>query len=184
MPAIQTARLNARQFLQLGEDPAGVRLELVDGEIEVAPSPAPRHSFTDNMLRTMLTNHAVEHDLGRIFGDIDTVVGEYDVRRPDILFFAKDRLHLVTERAIEGPPDLCVEIVSPTSGTIDRSVKFEQYAKAGVANYWIVDPHPRTLDAYALDAGGYKLVAQGRDDDTVHAPPFEALDLQLGTLWM
>jgi len=43
MPAIHTARMNAKQFLELGEDPQGIRLELVDGEIEMAPSPVPDH---------------------------------------------------------------------------------------------------------------------------------------------
>ena len=47
MPAINTAKMTARQFLGLGEDPPGVRLELVEGEIEVAPCPIPDHSHVD-----------------------------------------------------------------------------------------------------------------------------------------
>jgi hypothetical protein len=46
MSRVSTIKMTARQFLELGEDPPGVRLELVDGEIAVSPSPVPRHSFT------------------------------------------------------------------------------------------------------------------------------------------
>src|SRR4051812_18980036 len=111
--SVSTTRMTAKQFLRLGEDPPGVRLELVNGEIAVSPSPIPDHSYTENMLSFLLTQHVVEHDLGEVFGDVDTILGQYDVRRPDILYFSKSRLHLVGEKAMEGPPDLCVEILSP-----------------------------------------------------------------------
>ena len=41
---------------------------------------------------------------------------------------------------MQGPPDLCVEIISPSSGTIDREVKFRQYESGHVEHYWILDP--------------------------------------------
>src|SRR5690606_25621918 len=57
MPAMSTAKMTAAQFFELGEDPPGVRLELVDGEIEVSPSPVPRHSYTEKALARLLGNH-------------------------------------------------------------------------------------------------------------------------------
>ncbi|MEX0886616.1 MAG: Uma2 family endonuclease [Phycisphaeraceae bacterium] len=183
MPAINTARMTARQFLELGQDPPGVRLELTQGEIEVAPSPVPHHSHVVFRLGQILLNHIDEHDLGGVYGDVDTIFTEHDVRRPDIIYFRKDRLHLVGAKAIEGPPDLCVEIISATSGTIDRQVKFELYERHGVANYWLVDLQPRTFEAYALTDGRYQRVADGREQDTISAPPFPDLTIPLGKLW-
>src|SRR3954467_3406523 len=119
MSVVSTIKMTARQFLELGEDPPGVRLELVNGEIAVSPSPNPSHGYTVVRLIPLLVGHLDKHDLGRIYPDVDTVFGEHDVRRPDLLYFAKSRLHLIGEKAMEGPPDLCIEVISPSSGTID-----------------------------------------------------------------
>src|SRR5437868_5450255 len=100
MSTISTAKMTARQFLQLGEDPVGVRLELVDGEMAVSPSPNPDHSYVVMKLGHILLGYIEKHDLGQLFGDVDTIFGEYDVRRPDLLFFAKDRLHLISRTAM------------------------------------------------------------------------------------
>src|SRR6476646_6582920 len=106
MPVVSTAKMTARQYLMLGEDPPGVRLELVNGEVAVSPSPMPRHSHVEKQLTRILLNHIIEHDLGLLLGDTDTIFGEHDVRRPDLIYFSKEREHLVHEdRAIEGMPD-------------------------------------------------------------------------------
>ncbi|MGE5612578.1 MAG: Uma2 family endonuclease [Bacillota bacterium] len=183
MSTVSTIKMTARQFLELGEDPPGVRLELVDGEVAVSPSPTPDHSYTDKKLSMILTQHVEAHDLGQVFGDVDTIFGPHDVRRPDILFFAKDRLYLISQKAMEGPPDLCVEIVSPSSGKIDRVDKFRQYQAGGVAYYWIVDPQERTLEGYQLQDGVYVPTGQGKASDIVRLPPFPELEIPLQRLW-
>jgi Uma2 family endonuclease len=183
MPAIHTAKMTARQFLELGEDPPGIRLELVDGEIEMAPSAIPDHSHVDRMLSHLLLAHILEHDLGQLFGDVDTIFSESDVRRPDIIFFAKNRLHLIGKKAMEGPPDLCVEILSPSSVANDREVKFRLYRDGGVAHYWIVDPQQRSFESYTLVAGAYRQTAAAQGDQHVQAPPFPNLTIPLGKLW-
>src|SRR5690242_64027 len=139
MSIVSTIKMTARQFLELGEDPPGVRLELVNGEIAVSPSPMPAHGYCVFRLAMILGRHIDKKKLGRLYPDIDTIFGEYDVRRPDLLFFSKARLHLIGEKAMEGPPDLCIEVLSPSSRKIDRRDKFEQYAKGRVPFYWILD---------------------------------------------
>jgi len=184
MPIVSTAKMTARQYLMLGEDPPGVRLELVNGEVAVSPSPMPRHSHVEKQLSRILLNHIIEHNLGLLLGDTDTIFGEHDVRRPDLIYFSKDREHLVHEdRAIEGMPDLCVEILSPSSVTIDRKDKFEQYADAGVKHYWIVDPPARAIEGFELVRGKYKLVGSGANDASVSLPPFPNLKIPLGEIW-
>jgi Uma2 family endonuclease len=135
------------------------------------------------MLRHLLIQHVFERNLGQIFGDVDTIFGEHDVRRPDLIFFSKGRLHLVGEKAMEGPPDLCVEILSPSSTRTDRADKFEQYRAGGVAHYWIIDPDQRTIEAYSLQDGVFVLTGRGRGDHRVKLPPFPELQIPLGQLW-
>lgn len=55
--------MTARQFLQLGEDPDGIRLELVDGEVSLSPSPQPDHSYTDRALTIILGQYIQSNDL-------------------------------------------------------------------------------------------------------------------------
>lgn len=184
MPVVSTAKMSARQFLMLGDDPPGVRLELVNGEVAVSPSPRPRHSYPAQKLATLLDRHVEEFDLGMLIPDTDTIFGEHDVRRPDIIYFTKARQRLVMEdEAIDAAPDLCVEVVSPSSGTIDREDKFEQYAAGKVPNYWILDPQLRTLEGFKLKGKKYVATGGGKASDTIRLPPFPNLDIPLGKLW-
>jgi Uma2 family endonuclease len=183
MPIVSTARMTASQFMALGDDPPGIRLELVNGEVAVAPSATPEHSNSDNEFRFLLKNHVDEHDLGMILSDLDTPLDMFNVRRPDILYFSKPRLHLVTRKVLKGPPDLCIEIVSPSSATIDRVDKFNQYREARVAYYWILDPIARSLEGFRLQRGKYVLVGEGRNDNVISLPPFPKLQIPLSKLW-
>jgi Uma2 family endonuclease len=180
---LSTIKMTAQQFLMLGEDPPGVRLELVNGEIAVSPSPIPDHSHVVIALATILKVHIDQHDLGQLFTDVDTIFGEHDVRRPDLLFFRKSRLHLIGEKAMEGPPDLAVEILSPGNTTTDRRDKFKLYESGKVRHYWIVDPKMRTIEAYRLASGKYTGRVRGSGSDIVQLPPFRDLKIPLAKLW-
>lgn len=184
MPVLSTTKMTARQYLLLGDDPPGVRLELVNGEIAVSASPMPRHSYVNTKLLKILANHIDDNDLGLLINDTDTVFGEYDVRRPDLIYFTKARMQLVEEDdAIRFPPDLCVEILSPSSIAIDRADKFEQYAAGKVKYYWIVDPMRLSIEGFRLVGGKYKKTGGGAGDELVTLPPFPDLKIPLADLW-
>ena len=180
---VSTIKMTARQFLELGEDPPGVRLELVNGEVVVSPSPIPDHSYIVGTLYHILRKHIEDYALGQLFLDVDTIFGEHDVRRPDILFFRKSRLHLIGEKAMQGPPDLAIEVLSPSSVTTDRKDKFKLYATGKVKYYWIVDPKLRTIEAYRLSSGKYVGRVRGSRSDVVQLPPFIDLKISLNKLW-
>lgn len=181
---VSTIKMTAQQFLDLGEDPAGIRLELVDGEVAVSPSPVPEHSYVDTQLRTILNLHVKRKRLGLIFGDVDTIFGKHDVRRPDIIFFQTSRRRLIGKKAMNGAPDLCIEIISPSSVAVDREDKFEQYAAGKVRYYWIVDPARKTVEAFRLRSGVYIAAGRGQGVQTVSLPPFLDLEIPLADLWL
>jgi len=184
VPVVSTAKMTSKQFLQLGEDPVGLRLELVSGEVAVSPSPNPEHSHIDRQLTSLLVEHVRKRKLGSIFGDVDTIFGDCDVRRPDLIYFSTKRMHLVGDQAMEGPPDLCVEIISPSTSTIDRVDKFEQYQAGGVLHYWVIDTHDRSIEGYQLRRGKYVLTGRCNGNDIVRLPPFPALEIPLERLWL
>ncbi len=74
-----------------------------------------------------------------------------NVYQPDVAFVRNARLHLVGEVYIYGAPDLAVEIVSPSSRRYDAFEKRINYARAGVQEYWLVDPIERSVALYGLE---------------------------------
>ena len=183
MAIVSTIQMTAEQFLQLGEDPPGVRLELVNGEVAVSPSPIPDHGYVITKIISLLDRYCEDNDLGEVFSDIDTILSTFTVRRPDVLFFAKARTNFVGKKAMEGPPDLTVEVISPGSIEIDREDKFAEYREAGVANYWVIDPELRTLDAWRLEAGQYMSAGRAQGNATMRLQPFPELEISLNRLW-
>jgi Uma2 family endonuclease len=183
MSTISTTKMTAEQFLMLGEDPPGIRMELVNGEVALSPSPAPKHSHVVVNLLTILNNHILADDLGELHQDVDTLLDNFNIRRPDILFYSNENLDLIGEKFMEGPPDLAVEVVSPGSVTIDRKTKFTQYRKAGVRFYWIVDPQLKTIEGWELKNRRYVPVGRGQGSAVISLAPFVDLQIPLSRLW-
>jgi Uma2 family endonuclease len=185
MTIASSTKMTAEQFLMLGEDPPGIRLELANGDIVVSPSPAFDHSYTDTKLRAILVAHIEANDLGALVGDVDTIFDDLNVRRPDIIFVAKSQLPLLSKQrhGLHFPPELCIEILSPASATLDQTEKFDLYARSGVPHYWIVDPKGHTFEAYKLAAKKYACVTSGREKEIIKAPPFPSLKIPLGKIW-
>jgi Uma2 family endonuclease len=104
-------------------------------------------------------------------------------REPDILFVRKDRMSLVQQTYLDGPADLVVEIISPESVQRDREEKFAEYERAGVQEYWLLDPQQKQADFYVLDADGrYRLAAVG-DDGMYRSQVLQGFWLKVAWLW-
>lgn len=116
-------------------------------------------------LAKLLDAYAEHHDLGVVYPDgFAQRLGE-TIRVPDVAFFKKASLDRVEETHSEGGADLVIEIVSPESGARDRGEKFDEYERAGVEEYWIVDPRRRMAEFYRHRDGLYAPVlpdAEGR----------------------
>jgi Uma2 family endonuclease len=139
------------EFARLPDD--GNRYEVIAGELYVTPAPGSIHQkvsarfFTE--LRVFATN---QHRLGEVlYAPLDVIFEDGDYVQPDLVFLRKERSHLLTDRGIEGPPDLVIEILSPTTARQDRGIKRERYAHFGVPEYWIVDIDRQRVEVLRLD---------------------------------
>jgi len=74
------------------------------------------------------------------------VLAPSNVVQPDLVFVTKARLHIVTERAIEGAPDLAIEVISPSTAARDKHLKKNLYARTGVKELWLVEPRTRSIE--------------------------------------
>ncbi|MCL2640438.1 MAG: Uma2 family endonuclease [Phycisphaerales bacterium] len=180
----QIVKISAEQFHHI-EVPGGIRLELVDGELVVSPSPRLHHSRVVAKLMTFLGAYIEAHDLGEVFTEQDTTFGLLNVRRPDMMFITKEQLAKMDP---DGPAssadvELMVEVLSPSSGRTDREIKFRQYAEAGIRYYWIIDPQHQTFEAYGLAGKSYRSQLKASGDAMVRAKPFPDLSIPLQKLW-
>ena len=80
-------------------------------------------------------------------------------------------------------PDWVCEVLSPSTGRLDRVRKLPVYARESVAHAWLVDPVLRTLEIFKLDAGRWVLLATHGDDAVVRAAPFDAVEIELAGWW-
>ena len=160
------------------------RYEILDGELSVTPAPATTHQTALGNLYRFLANYVVTNQLGKLFiAPTDLILAPTTVVQPDLIFIGNDRLHIVTERAIEGAPTLVIEILSPTTHRTDRVTKAQLYAKYQVPQYWLVDPDQRTLEAYELVIDRYDLIASPRDVQVFAPALFPGLSIRVSDLW-
>jgi Uma2 family endonuclease len=146
----------------------GRRYELYDGEVFVVPSPLPKHQVVALRIAEILSRYADAHGGFCVASPIDIVLSDYDVLQPDVIYFSPARAHLIDlNRVIRHPPDLCVEVLSPSTAATDRGKKMQLFARYGVPEYWIVDPAAETIEVYELGAGGYDLRATATSQDVV-----------------
>jgi Uma2 family endonuclease len=162
----------------------GRRYELHEGELSVTPAPGLEHQDTLGNLFVIIRSHVSTKGLGRVFfAPVDCILENITVVQPDLVFVDTTRLSLMSERGIEGAPTLVVEVLSSSSGTIDRRRKLQLYARYAVPYYWIVDPPARTIEAHQLTLGAYREAGRLSGAMTASLPPFEDLLINPAEIW-
>ncbi len=111
----------------------GHRYEVIDGILYLMPGPTSVHQGALSWFVYYLMTHVQVPGLGRVFAaPLDLLLAHAQPVQPDVTVVLNHKLHLISERGIEGPPDLVVEIASPGTRTHDRSTKLSAYARSGV----------------------------------------------------
>ena len=81
-------------------------------------------------------------------------------------------------------PDWICEVLSPSTAKLDVVLKLPRYGRAGVEFAWIVDPIHRMLQVFHQEQGRWILLNSFSGDDRARAQPFDAVELELGSLWL
>lgn len=147
MPSIRTTWEDAQAMPDDGN-----RYEAIGGELYVTPAPRLRHQRISQRLEWALKRILVDPGHGELFhAPVGVVFPTGEGVQPDIVFVTAERAAILTEMAIEGAPDLVIEILSPGTAHRDRGVKLDLYERQGVAEYWIVDPDTRLVETWRFD---------------------------------
>ena len=136
---------------------SGIRAEWIDGVVELMSPVSNVHQRIGNFLFRVLAEFVEVYDLGELFqAEFQMKLsGLRRGREPDILFVAKAKLAQLRLNHYDGPADLVVEIISPESIKRDRVTKFAEYQRAGVLEYWLIDPPTQQADFFQRDAAGH-----------------------------
>ena len=159
------------EFARLPSE-GSTRYEVIADELVVTPAPGRRHQRISLDLATALNIFVREHELGEVYqAPFDVLFAEGDYMEPDLLFVRKARLDVLSDRGVEGAPDLIVEITSPSTSDRDRGVKLQRYRFYGVGEYWIVDPEAERVEVWALAGGATEPAVLQAGERLTWAPP-------------
>ncbi|MGE0785515.1 MAG: Uma2 family endonuclease [Sandaracinaceae bacterium] len=176
-------------YADLLELPGDVRAEVLAGEVVTSPAPLPKHSKAQGSLRRFIGG-PFDDDDGHggpggwwIFVEVDVLLSEHDVVRPDLAGWRRERLlDPAEQRPIEVAPDWVCEVLSPSTAARDKVTKLNLYAAHGVRHYWLVDVDARTVEGLELHDGRWVIIGSYDDTAVARIPPFEAVELAVGRL--
>jgi Uma2 family endonuclease len=162
--------------------------ELIEGVLHTQPRPGSPHAQATSTLGEELGppfKRGKGGPGGWIILDEPEVHLGGNVLVPDLAGWRRETMPELPEVAyFELRPDWVCEAISPSTGRHDRVRKMPLYAHAGVHHVWILDPAAKTLEVYRLDGETYRLMSTHGGDERVRAEPFDAVELELGALWM
>ena len=159
------------------------RYEVIDGELFLTPAPAWKDQQALMKLSLRVGTHVYGHDLGWVVqAPVGVVLDEENGVQPDLLYVSKGRASIISERGVEGAPDLVVEVLSPSTAARDRGIKMRRYAAAGVPHLWLLDADAPALEMYRLGAEGYELIATYSSGSIARPDLFPGLDIPVDEL--
>lgn len=155
-------------LLAWDDDPT--RYELYDGRLVALAAPSTIHQLVITELLRQIANYLVgkrckvypaPFDVRLFEGKDDTPGDVYTVVQPDLSVICDPGR--TDGHGCKGAPDLVIEVLSPSTARYDKLLKFNLYRRAGVKEYWLVDPEARMASVYTLQDGQYIAAAYGAD---------------------
>ncbi|HEV7733448.1 MAG TPA: Uma2 family endonuclease [Candidatus Binatia bacterium] len=177
-------------YEDLMQVPENLVAEIIDGELVTSPRPSSPHALAAMGIGAGLFDRFHGPPGGSsapggwwILFEPELHLGA-DVLVPDLAAWRRDRMPVFQNvAAFTLAPDWVCEVISPSTGRIDRSRKMGIYARDGVGHLWFVDPTPCTLEVYRLEGGRWIVLANHGGPVTVRAEPFDAVDVDLRRWW-
>ena len=164
---------------------AGQHCEWIGGTVIKMSPVTLRHHLITRYLLTLLEIYFTLRPIGKVLGEPFTMkIKSVNVgREPDLQVILDTNPGTLKETYMDGPADICIEVVSPESVLRDRGEKFIEYEKGGVGEYWIIDPLRKQSLFYELDANGVYIPRSEDAQGNYTTPRLPGLILHVPTLW-
>jgi len=154
-------------------------IELSEGRLIISPSPTNQHQEILFKLALLVGNHVFSNNLGKVLmSPMDVRLRKGIIRQPDIIFMSNEHLDRITNKRW-GIPDLAIEVTSPGTKKEDRKDKYAEYEKAGIKEYWIVDPFKQSVEIYTLEHGIYSLFGKWGTGDIAKSKLLDGFEVSI-----
>ena len=142
--------------------PEGTLCEVVENQLYMSPAPNRLHQEISMLIATAIYNYIMRNGAGKVYSaPIDVFIEpDRNALQPDIVFVSNANASILSERGIEGAPDLIVEILSKGNAEHDTVKKKKVYERCGVKELWYVDPMKRHVYGFILDKGKYRAIGK------------------------
>ncbi len=161
-----------------GKLPPETRAEVIDNELYMSPAPSAEHQRLLKKMFRLLDGYVEAKGVGEVnIAPFDVILDEDNVVQPDLFFVATDKRNAISDRGLQGVPDLIVEILSPSSFYRDTVQKKDLYETFGVGEYWIADPANQVIEIFTLAEGKYRLHAFLAGSGTITSARFRDLEI-------
>jgi len=161
-----------------------LRHEIFDGEHITTPTPYTKHQIVVGNLLVYLQEYLEQHPIGEVLMYCDVIFAPDNVVVPDVFYISDERSSIVTERNIQGAPDLIAEVTSEVTRDRDHVQKPVLYERFGVVEYWIADPDADTLKIYRRGATGrFESPIELDSEDVLTSPLFPGWSIAVPTLF-
>ena len=182
----KTEKLTFEAWLALPE--TRQRYEIVDGVLMMPPGPTPDHQWISRIIFRRLDDFVEERNLGVVlYAPLDLLIQRSPLRtrQPDILYLSAERTGISGRAGLRGmqylevPPDLVVEVLSPSNSRRDVAGKLEDYRNLGVLECWLVSPEAETIEVVGLSPEGTTSTGIFGIDGSLQSPVLADFTLQL-----
>jgi Uma2 family endonuclease len=173
-------KLTYADYCQFPDD--GTRHEVMDGEHWMSPPPEMYHQALSRRIQFQLYSQIELTGRGQVIYAPATVqLSEHDIVEPDLIMVLQSRISILGKMKIDGPPNVLIEILSPSTEAVDRGRKLRLYERSGVPEYWIVDPQQRMIEQWVLRERAYELA--GRHADRIELQQLAGVAVDLTQVW-
>ncbi len=172
-------------YLKLPDD--GRRYEIIGGMLYMSNAPDIEHQFAVVKLISQLENFVTANSLGHVITAPFEIHLSETTRpvQPDVLFIRAERWPKMAVKYFEGPPDLVIEVLSPSTRRVDQMIKFTAYEQAKVPEYWIVDVRARLVQVYTLDENQeYALLGDFMGEELIESKVLADLKLMADSVFI
>ncbi|MGK5084490.1 Uma2 family endonuclease [Bdellovibrionota bacterium FG-1] len=163
--------------------------EIIAGELITSPRPGPRHARASSILGGEITGPFDKGQGGPggwwILDEPELHLGG-DILVPDLAGWKKEKLPTIPldKQYFEIAPNWICEVLSESTARLDRVKKLPIYAREKVHFVWLIDPKAKTLEIYQQENSRWILLNTFAGDERVRAAPFDAIEIDLGALWL
>ena len=154
LPRYKNLRVTREEYLDLVED--GFRYDMIDGVLQMSPSPEFEHAKNGNKLNFKILQYLEKNPIAEVVMECDVLLPDGgDVLRPDIIVILNENMNKV-KMHIHGAPDIVAEVLSPSTRNRDLGAKADRYLTCGVKEYWIVDPKEKSISVWRNEGTDWK----------------------------